>query len=170
MGSITGSVLSSCRAPTQGAVLSSRIRRVQPIVMDHARHPHHVENTRGEAKQQKYDHPPRRKPEPAVEQPADGGADQDAGDELGRQAKTAGDRRRIGGRTLPWFTVGRTVGMVLAEPFAESPQPRGERGLVGWWVIAISPVACVVGHAFDTRDFSGEIAAVPPPPRPRGPY
>jgi hypothetical protein len=40
--------------------------------------------------------------------------------------------------------------MVFAEPFAEPPQPRGERGLVGWWLIAISLVAWVVGHAFDT--------------------
>jgi hypothetical protein len=58
----------------------------------------------------------------------------------------------------------------MAKPFAETLQPRGEIGLIGWWLYAITFFACVVGHAFDTRDKSRQIAAVPPPPRPRGPY
>ena len=37
--------------------------------------------------------------------------DQDPCDKLGRQAETAGDRRGIGGRTLPGFTVGRTINL-----------------------------------------------------------
>jgi hypothetical protein len=52
---------------------------------------------------------------------------------------------------------------VLAEPFAETLEPRGERSLVGWLKLAIVFVvfvACVVGHAFDTRKQNGEIAAV----------
>ena len=52
--------------------------------------------------------------------------------------KAAGDPRRIGGRTLTGLTVGRTVGLDMAEPFAETLQPRGERGLVGRWLIAIT--------------------------------
>jgi len=46
--------------------------------------------------------------------------------------------------------------MVPAEPFAEIPQPGGEHGLVGVWLVAVTLLACVVAHAFDTRDFSGD--------------
>jgi hypothetical protein len=54
--------------------------------------------------------------------------------------------------------------MMLAEPFAETLEPRCERGLVGRWSMAIALVAWV-GHGFDTRDSSGEIAA---PAAPQG--
>ncbi len=53
--------------------------------------------------------------------------------------------------------------MDLAEPFAETLEPRGERSLVSRWLFAITFSARVVGHAFDTRDRSGKIATVPPP-------
>jgi hypothetical protein len=53
--------------------------------------------------------------------------------------------------------------MDLAEPFAETLEPRGERSLVSWWVFTITFSARVVGHAFDTRDRPGKIATVPPP-------
>jgi len=57
--------------------------------------------------------------------------------------------------------------MNLAEPFAETLEPRRERSLVGWWLFAITFLACVgwhaSGHAFDTRDGKGKIATVPPP-------
>ena len=53
--------------------------------------------------------------------------------------------------------------MDVAEPFAETLEPRGERSLVGWWLFAITSFARVVGHAFDTRDGSGKIATLPPP-------
>jgi len=61
--------------------------------------------------------------------------------------------------------------MVPAEPFAEITQPRGERGLVGGWLVTTRLVACVVGlvlvgHAVDTRDDRGLTAA----PEARGPY
>jgi hypothetical protein len=61
--------------------------------------------------------------------------------------------------------------MDVAEPFAETLQPRRERSLVGWWLFTI-PVsfARVAGHAFDTREGSGEIVTVSAAPRPRGPY
>jgi hypothetical protein len=60
--------------------------------------------------------------------------------------------------------------MLMAEPFAETLQPRGERGLVGWGYVLISLFARVVGHAFDTRSGFGEIATVPPSLKPRGTY
>jgi hypothetical protein len=42
---------------------------------------------------------------------------------------------------------------VVAEPFAETLEPRGKRSLVGWLKLAIVFVVLVarVGHAFDTR-------------------
>jgi hypothetical protein len=45
--------------------------------------------------------------------------------------------------------------MDVAEPFAETPQPCGERRLVKRRLFAITFFACVVGHAFDTRDGPG---------------
>src|SRR5262249_32070544 len=128
-----------------------------------ARRPHHVEHTRGESEQQKYDHSPRRNPKPVVEHPADGRADQYPGDQLGREPKPAGNRRWIGGRAVARAAFGRAVGVNLVEPFAEMLQTRGERSLFGRWSFAITPFARVVGHAFDTRNHPGEIAIVPPP-------
>jgi hypothetical protein len=64
---------------------------------------------------------------------------------------------------------GRTAGLDLAEPLAETLKPCGERSLVGRELFAITFFACVVGHAFDTRDGSGKITIFPPP-KPRGPY
>jgi hypothetical protein len=49
------------------------------------------------------------------------------------------------------------------KPLAKTPEPLGQRGLVGWRKLAIVSVvfaARVVGHAFDTRKQYGEIAAV----------
>jgi hypothetical protein len=48
---------------------------------------------------------------------------------------------------------------VIAEALAETLQPRGERGLVGWASIAITVCAEVVGHAFDIRGKFLKIAA-----------
>jgi hypothetical protein len=59
--------------------------------------------------------------------------------------------------------------MDVAELLAETLESRGERSLVGGRLFAITFFACVVGHAFDTRDVSGKITTVPPP-KPRGPY
>ena len=53
--------------------------------------------------------------------------------------------------------------MGAAEPFAETLKPCGERSLVRRKLFAIILFACVVGHAFDTRDGSGKITIVPPP-------
>jgi hypothetical protein len=59
-------------------------------------------------------------------------------------------------------TFGRTVSMDAAEPFAETLKPRGERSLVSGGSFASTFFACVVGHAFDTRDGSSKITRVPP--------
>jgi hypothetical protein len=53
----------------------------------------------------------------------------------------------------------------MAEPFAEMLEPRGERGLVGRWLSAITSFARVVGHAFDTRDRSAGSRQFRRPPR-----
>lgn len=46
----------------------------------------------------------------------------------------------------------------MLEPFAQTPQPCGERSLVGASLVAVAIFARVVGHAFDTRNSSGAIA------------
>ena len=57
--------------------------------------------------------------------------------------------------------------MDMAEPFAETLEPRRQRSLVGRWFSAFTVLACVAGHAFDTRDgFRGSSTA----PKPRGTY
>ena len=48
--------------------------------------------------------------------------------------------------------------MDTAEPFAETLKPRRERSLVRRKLFVTALFACVVGHAFDTRDGSGKIA------------
>src|ERR1700742_407366 len=48
------------------------------VARNDTRGAHHVEHAGGEAEQQKYNEPPRREPEPAVDQPAEAGADQHA--------------------------------------------------------------------------------------------
>ena len=63
--------------------------------------PHHIDDAGGKTEQQEYDQPPRRDAEPAVEPPADAGADENAGDQLGREPEPArharihGSRRRV---------------------------------------------------------------------------
>ncbi len=57
--------------------------------------------------------------------------------------------------------------MNVAEPFAETLQPRGERSLIGRKFSAITVSACVAGHAIDTRDGSRGCTAAP---RPGGTY
>jgi hypothetical protein len=59
--------------------------------------------------------------------------------------------------------------MNAAEPFAETLEPGGERRLVSWWLFVIIFFACVVGHAFDTRDGQARSPQLRRP-RPRGPY
>ena len=89
-------------------------------------------------------------PEPAIEQPADQRADQNAGHQFGRKPETAGEPRSIGGagRGPVSFSDGR---LAVFEPFAETLEPRGESGLVVRRFLAITLSARVVSHAFDLR-------------------
>src|SRR5215468_1855583 len=66
----------------------------------HARSAHHIENAGCKAEQQKHDHSPGRNSEPAIHNPTERRADQDAGDEFGREPKAPRDRRGIRGLTL----------------------------------------------------------------------
>jgi hypothetical protein len=54
-----------------------------------------------------------------------------------------------------------------AELLAQTPEPCGERRVIGRRSFAVTFFACVVGHAFDTRADFGKII---PRPKPRGPY
>jgi len=54
-----------------------------------------------------------------------------------------------------------------AELLAQTPEPCGERRLIGRRSFAITFFAGVVGHAFDTSADFGKINFAP---KPRGPY
>jgi hypothetical protein len=59
--------------------------------------------------------------------------------------------------------------MNMAEPFAETLEPRRKRSLIGWWLLVVTFFARVVGHAFDAARFQAK-ARSSAAPRPRGPY
>ena len=91
---------------------------------------HHVDDTGGEAEQEKHDHPPRRDAKPTVERPTDERANRHRADQFAGEAEAAGERRRIAPRTGASF--GFPVHpLVVGEPFAETLEPRGESGLFG---------------------------------------
>ena len=140
------------------------------FALDHARRAHHVEHAGGEAEQQKHDHPPRRESEPAIEQPADDRADQDAGDQFGREPEAAGDRRRIGGggRGPVSLSDARLAVWPSRSPRRWSLAERAASSVRRVSAIALS--ARVVSHAFDTRADCEQSQRVPPPSKPRGPY
>ena len=61
--------------------------------------------------------------------------------------KKTAERRGIGIRATTRVIFGSTVGFMVAEPFAESLQPCGERRLVGRWLVAII-VSARWGHVW----------------------
>ena len=124
--------------------------RLNRALWPHARCPHHVEYARGKAEQKKHDQPPRRNAKPAVEQPAQSGADQHTGNKLGGEPKATRHRRRIGGRRSAGAVIDRTAA-ALTQPFTETLKPRGESGFVGRAIAVVAIIARAVGHAFDTR-------------------
>jgi hypothetical protein len=143
--------------------------RIQWAARNHSRSPHHVENASREAEKQKHDHSPGCDSQQAIEHPTEGRTDQNGGDEFGREAKTSGDRRRVGGWRLLRSAFGRMIGMTVSELLAQTLESRGKRSLVGRRLLAVTFLACVVGHALDTRAGLGKITTIPPP-KPRGPY
>src|SRR5213595_1259791 len=56
-----------------------------------------------------------------------------------------------------------TIGVDVAQLFAQSLEPSGKRGLVVLRLLAITFFACVVGHAFDTRVGFGKITTISAP-------
>src|SRR5437773_415542 len=136
--------------------------RIQWAARNHSRSPHHIENAGREAEKQKHDHPPGCDSQQAIEHPTEGRTDQNGGDEFGREAKTSGDRGRIGGWRLLRTDLGRMIGMDVAELLAQTLEPRGKRSLIARRSFAVTFVACVVGHAFDTRASFSRITTIPP--------
>ena len=65
---------------------------------------HYIEHARGKAEQEKYNEPPGRDAEPAVDEPADAGTDHDARNEFAREPEALGvagcSRRPIRTRTI----------------------------------------------------------------------
>jgi hypothetical protein len=61
------------------------------------------------------------------------------------------------------------IGMDVAELLAQTLEPRGKRSLIARRSFAVTFLACVVGHAFDTRAGFSRITTITPP-KPRGPY
>src|SRR6201990_2707295 len=115
-----------------------------PIGGDPSR-PHDVEYTGGEAKHQKHNEPPRRYPQPAVDQPAKPSAHEHACDQFGRQPETAGEGRSVGHRTRTGVAFGRPAHSV--EPFAETLEPRGESSFLVRRFSAFAFTSRAVSHA-----------------------
>jgi hypothetical protein len=131
------------------------------------RRPDHIHHTGRKAEQQEHDQSPRRDPEKPVKRPANAGADQDPGYEFAGKPKPARVSRRIGGRSAG-ARFGRLARPVLAELIAETPEPRGESGLVGSALLRVVAVTRV------TRHFDATCAPLtnrfPAPSRPAGQY
>src|SRR5450631_2669101 len=113
---------------------------VAPLIVagGNPRRPHHIEHAGGETEQQEHNKPPRRDAEPAVEPPADAGADENAGDQLGREPDPTRHARTNGFRRWA-FRLRHTARPVAAELITETPQSRGKSslvlGLVAWFVV-----------------------------------
>src|SRR5437588_1809744 len=145
-----------------------------PAVRDAGRagtgHADHVENAGREAEQHEHDETPRRNPERAVEKPTQHRPDQDAGHQLGREPKAAGERRGIGGRSGSGIRSGWPARADMVEPFAETLEPRREIGIVGRSGPMFLVLARAVGHASTTRETKKSRAFPQSTPKPRGPY
>src|SRR6185503_2186240 len=128
---------------------------------------HHVQHAGREAEHREHEHPPRQGAESPVDQPAESRTDQHARDKFGGEPETARESRMIGGQSGSGacFGAARTS---LFEPFAETLEPRGEGGFIGWRCAPIFPPARVTGHRPNPRSRGNP--KLSPPPKPRGPY
>src|SRR5215472_7866597 len=121
-----------------------------PSLRCNPRRAHHIKHTRSEAEQEKYGEPPRRNPEPAVDEPTEAGSDDNGRNKFTRESETsrvAGcSRRPIHTRTIgrPVFTFG------ACKLFAELLESRGESDIIG---LPLTTVAVLAGAAgtFHTR-------------------
>src|SRR5262249_11891767 len=111
----------------------------------HARRPYHIHHAGHKAEQQKHDQPPRLDSEQRVKRPADGGADQDPGNEVAGKREPARISRRVGDR-LTAARFRRSAWPVPAKLITETLEPRGESSLVWSALFQVVAVARVIGH------------------------
>src|SRR5580693_4178046 len=123
-----------------------------------ARGTHHIEHAGGKAEQQENNEPPRRNTETAIDEPAEAGTDQNAGNEFAREPKAA-SVARCGRRAIFRSVIRWVLCTLKCKTFAEPLQPRGESGLIG---VRLAAVLARVAHGLDTRGFAA-IARRPPP-------
>src|SRR5579864_9296984 len=114
-------------------------------VRRHSRRPYHIHHAGHKAEQQKHDQPPRRDSEQTVKRPADGGADQNPGNEVAGKREPARISRRIGGR-LTAVRFWRSARPVPAKLITETPEPRGKSSLVWSALFQVVAVTRVIGH------------------------
>ena len=131
---------------------------VQTGACHDARRTHHIEHAGDKAEQQKYNEPPRRYTEYAIDTPAEAGTDQHAGNEFAREPKAPGVAR-CGRRAILRSVIRWVFGTLACQTFAEPLEPRGESGLIG---VRLAAVVARVAHGLDTRGFAA-IARRPPP-------
>src|SRR6202035_4935020 len=91
---------------------------IQAAACHDARRTHHIEHAGSKAEQQKYNEPPRRYTEQAIDAPAEAGTDQHAGNEFAREPKAPGVAR-CSRRAIFRSVVGRVVGTLACKTFAE---------------------------------------------------
>src|SRR2546430_13330761 len=127
MGSMRDQVLVTAPRRGRSRVRRSSSFRIQGAARNRHRGTHQVENAGREAEKQKHDHSPGCDSQQAIEHPTEGRADQNRGDEFGREAKTSGDRGRIGGWRLLRTDFGRMIGVDMAGLRAPTLEPRGKR-------------------------------------------
>src|SRR5215217_2996415 len=150
--------------PMAGATL--RIRRLRSRSARRGRRaggPHHVEGARREAEQQEHDQAPRRRPEEAVEKPAEATPGDDAGHELRRHAERAADRGGIGSRRIGTRTsAGRGVALAV-ELRLEALEPLGEIAVGMSIGTASAPPPVVTAHGENPRAKKAETVPGNPP-------
>src|SRR5487761_81222 len=139
---------------------------IEPSAGHDSRGAHHVEHARGKAEQQKYNQPPRRDAEPAVDEPAEAGADRHACNEFAREPEALGV---AGCSRRPIFAsvVGCLFGALARQTLAEPLESRGESSFAGLLLVVLAVIARVA-HASDTRGSQRSRHARPL--KPRGPY
>src|SRR5262249_10579553 len=118
------------------------------------------------AEQEKYSEPPRRNPEPAVDEPTEAGSDYHACNKFTRESETS----RVAGcsrRPIRTRTIGGLVRTFVAcKLFAEALESRGESGLIGLPLATVAVLARAVGHGFPHSRISVRGMSAPEPSGP----
>src|ERR1700689_485862 len=108
--------------PKSLPILVLAMSAIQAGACRDARGTHHIEHAGGKAEQQEYNEPPRRYTEPAIDEPAEAGTDQHAGNEFAREPKASGVTR-CSRRAIFGSVIGRIVSTFKCKPFAEPLEP-----------------------------------------------